>query len=54
MSRRGERSDGGNICIRAVRPGDEVALAAALGGMADAVVVSGVAEAVMSSVAVVQ
>ncbi|HEV7211272.1 MAG TPA: chromosome segregation protein SMC [Blastococcus sp.] len=28
-----------------VRPGDEVALAAALGGMADAVVVSGVAEA---------
>ncbi|GAA3174869.1 chromosome segregation protein SMC [Blastococcus jejuensis] len=29
----------------AVRPGDEVALAAALGGMADAVVVAGVAEA---------
>ncbi|UOY04082.1 hypothetical protein MVA48_21670 [Blastococcus sp. PRF04-17] len=28
-----------------MRPGDEVAIAAALGGMADAVVVAGIAEA---------
>lgn len=35
MSRRGERSDGGNICIRAVRPGDEAELTAMIHELAE-------------------